>query len=70
LATIQALVYGTAEDVVARLGEYVRAGARHLVVRIAAIGLDDQADQLERLAGVGPLVRGWAARASGPDVRP
>lgn len=58
LGTIQALVYGSPEDVVARLREYVRAGARHLVVRIAALSLDDQADQLERIAEVRRELRG------------
>jgi hypothetical protein len=36
--------------VAAGLARFVEAGARHIVLRIAAPGLDGQRDQLDRLA--------------------
>jgi alkanesulfonate monooxygenase SsuD/methylene tetrahydromethanopterin reductase-like flavin-dependent oxidoreductase (luciferase family) len=50
LAQIQALVTGTSSDVAAGLAGYAAAGARHIVVRLAALNLTDQYEQLERLA--------------------
>lgn len=78
LETIQAVVRGGRENVAARLREYVRQGARHLVVRIAALGLDDQAQQMERVADVGRQLRervadvgeSFPAGASGRSARP
>jgi hypothetical protein len=52
LETIQAVAAGPAEVVRARLESYVRAGARHLVCRIAATDYDSHVDQLQRLAGL------------------
>jgi hypothetical protein len=49
LEAIQALAAGPAEHVAARLGEYVAAGARHLVVRIATTSLATQRAQLEHI---------------------
>lgn len=48
--TIQAVVTGTAEQVVEGLGAYLAAGARHLVLRLGAIGLTAQEEQLDRIA--------------------
>jgi alkanesulfonate monooxygenase SsuD/methylene tetrahydromethanopterin reductase-like flavin-dependent oxidoreductase (luciferase family) len=50
--TIQLLVAGPAEHIRARLEPYVRAGARHIVLRIAAVEIAQQARQLRALAGV------------------
>jgi len=55
------------EDV-ARLLEYVRAGARHLVIRIAALGLDDQVEQMERVADMGRELRERAAQVGRTGV--
>ena len=52
LETIQLLVTGPREMVRERLHEYIAAGARHVVCRLGALGLKEQLDQLERLAGV------------------
>lgn len=49
LETIQAVVAGPAEHVAARLREYVAAGARHLVLRIATTSLASQRAQLEQI---------------------
>ena len=48
--TIQVLVAGPPEHIIAELGRYIAAGARHIVCRIAALTLPAQLDQLERLA--------------------
>ncbi|MEU6199489.1 LLM class flavin-dependent oxidoreductase [Streptomyces sp. NPDC047061] len=64
LEKIQAVVTGSADQVRQRLGEYVTAGVRHIVVRLGALGLSSQRDQLERVADLIPAVRGAAARAS------
>ncbi|MBP2703297.1 LLM class flavin-dependent oxidoreductase [Microbispora sp. RL4-1S] len=50
LERIQAVVTGTAEQVLAGLRRYVAAGARHIVVRLGALDLREQRDQLDRVA--------------------
>ncbi|MFF1482258.1 LLM class flavin-dependent oxidoreductase [Streptomyces sp. NPDC058301] len=60
LETIQALTAGPPEHVVAYLRRYVDAGARHLVIRIGALDLATQTEQLERLAELLPQLRGGA----------
>jgi alkanesulfonate monooxygenase SsuD/methylene tetrahydromethanopterin reductase-like flavin-dependent oxidoreductase (luciferase family) len=52
LEKIQAVVIGPPEHVAARLAQYTAAGARHLIIRIGALDLADQYDQLERLVSV------------------
>jgi alkanesulfonate monooxygenase SsuD/methylene tetrahydromethanopterin reductase-like flavin-dependent oxidoreductase (luciferase family) len=52
LEKIQAVVTGTADELVAGLGAYVAAGARHLVLRLGAIGLVAQHEQLSDLAAL------------------
>jgi hypothetical protein len=47
---IKTIVAGPPAHVVAGLSRFVDAGARHIVLRIAAPGLDGQRDQLDRLA--------------------
>ncbi|MFF4489820.1 LLM class flavin-dependent oxidoreductase [Streptomyces sp. NPDC001544] len=56
LERIQAVVAGSPEQVVRGLRSYVAAGARHIVVRLGAVGLRAQRDQLERLAALLPAV--------------
>lgn len=67
LRRIQAAVTGTAEDVAAALGRYVTAGARHLVVRLGAIGLRAQDEQLDRVAALLPALREVARAAPQPE---
>jgi alkanesulfonate monooxygenase SsuD/methylene tetrahydromethanopterin reductase-like flavin-dependent oxidoreductase (luciferase family) len=50
LERIQAVVTGSVDQVVERLGRYVAAGAQHIVVRLGALDLRSQRDQLERAA--------------------
>jgi alkanesulfonate monooxygenase SsuD/methylene tetrahydromethanopterin reductase-like flavin-dependent oxidoreductase (luciferase family) len=52
LAKIQAVVTGSGEQVRAALTRYVEAGARHIVIRLGALGLHAQHDQLDRIAGL------------------
>jgi alkanesulfonate monooxygenase SsuD/methylene tetrahydromethanopterin reductase-like flavin-dependent oxidoreductase (luciferase family) len=56
LETVQALAAGPADYVAERLSEYVAAGARHLVVRIATTNLAAQADQLEEIIKLKPML--------------
>jgi alkanesulfonate monooxygenase SsuD/methylene tetrahydromethanopterin reductase-like flavin-dependent oxidoreductase (luciferase family) len=50
LEKVQAVVTGPPDHVVSRLSSYTDAGARHLVVRIGALDLASQLDQLDRIA--------------------
>jgi alkanesulfonate monooxygenase SsuD/methylene tetrahydromethanopterin reductase-like flavin-dependent oxidoreductase (luciferase family) len=68
LQAIQALVAGPPQDVARQLGRYLDAGARHLVCRIAVTGLPEQHEQLIRLAGLLPALRG--ARPGPPPGTP
>jgi hypothetical protein len=52
LERIQLLVTGTAAEVAAGLARYAAAGVRHVVLRVGAMGLPTQLDQLERIAAV------------------
>jgi alkanesulfonate monooxygenase SsuD/methylene tetrahydromethanopterin reductase-like flavin-dependent oxidoreductase (luciferase family) len=54
LETIQAVVAGPAEQVAMRLRDFVTAGARHLVCRIATTSLASQRAQLEQIIKVKP----------------
>ncbi|MFG2949331.1 LLM class flavin-dependent oxidoreductase [Streptomyces adustus] len=65
LERIQAVVTGSAGQVLAGLHRYVAAGARHLVVRLAALDLRSQRDQLERIADLVPAVREAAHHPAG-----
>ncbi|WP_227982869.1 LLM class flavin-dependent oxidoreductase [Nocardia spumae] len=49
---IQVMMTGTAEDIAAHLDRYVRAGARHVLLRIAAVESGDFAIQLDRVCGL------------------
>ncbi|TQL18142.1 alkanesulfonate monooxygenase SsuD/methylene tetrahydromethanopterin reductase-like flavin-dependent oxidoreductase (luciferase family) [Streptomyces sp. SLBN-134] len=64
LAKIQAVVTGSADQVLEHLVRYVAAGARHIVVRLGALDLYSQRDQLERIADLIPAVQAAAAHAS------
>ena len=50
VADIQVLITGTAEQVLARLGSYADAGARHIAVRIGTLHQETWVEQLNRLA--------------------
>jgi len=68
LEKIQAIVTGTPERVVDRLSRYIAAGARHVVVRLGALDLHSQRDQLERVAALIPSLRQADARSSPSDA--
>jgi alkanesulfonate monooxygenase SsuD/methylene tetrahydromethanopterin reductase-like flavin-dependent oxidoreductase (luciferase family) len=56
LEKIQAVVTGTAADVTESLRRYAAAGARHIVIRLGALGLHSQRDQLEQVAALIPAL--------------
>lgn len=56
LEKIQAVVTGTPADVTESLRRYVAAGARHIVIRLGALGLHSQRDQLEQVAALIPAL--------------
>ena len=56
LEKIQAVITGTPEQVTEALSRYVAAGARHLVIRLGALDLHSQRDQLERIAALIPML--------------
>jgi alkanesulfonate monooxygenase SsuD/methylene tetrahydromethanopterin reductase-like flavin-dependent oxidoreductase (luciferase family) len=56
LEKIQAVVTGTAAEVTESLRRYVAAGARHLVIRLGALSLHSQRDQLEQVAALIPAL--------------
>jgi alkanesulfonate monooxygenase SsuD/methylene tetrahydromethanopterin reductase-like flavin-dependent oxidoreductase (luciferase family) len=60
LEKIQAIVTGSADQVLEGLVRYVAAGARHIVIRPAALDLHSQPDQLERIAALIPALRAAA----------
>ncbi|ONH22569.1 LLM class flavin-dependent oxidoreductase [Pseudofrankia asymbiotica] len=60
LEKIQAVVTGSADQVLDGLARYVTGGARHIVARLGALDLDSQLRQLERLAALIPAVRSSA----------
>ncbi|MFC3578216.1 LLM class flavin-dependent oxidoreductase [Streptomyces yaanensis] len=64
LERIQAVVTGSADQVLKRLGRYVAAGVRHIVVRLGALDLRSQRDQLERAADLIPVLQTAADHAS------
>ncbi|MEU6106432.1 LLM class flavin-dependent oxidoreductase [Streptomyces flaveolus] len=63
LEKVQAVVTGSASQVLEHLGRYVAAGARHIVARLGALDLRSQRDQLERVAALIPAVRAAADHA-------
>ena len=60
---IQANAAGTPEAVLDKLGRYLDQGARHLVVRLAALDIEGQLAQLRRLAALRPRLDARAATA-------
>jgi alkanesulfonate monooxygenase SsuD/methylene tetrahydromethanopterin reductase-like flavin-dependent oxidoreductase (luciferase family) len=56
LEKVQAVVTGTAAEVTESLRRYVAAGARHLVIRLGALSLHSQRDQLEQVAALIPAL--------------
>ncbi|MEV0092212.1 LLM class flavin-dependent oxidoreductase [Streptomyces sp. NPDC050738] len=65
LEKIQAVVTGSGSEVLEHLSRYVTAGARHLVIRLGALDLRDQRDQLEKVAALIPGIRVAYARGMG-----
>ena len=68
LEKVQAIVTGTPERVIESLGRYITAGARHVVVRLGALDLRTQRDQLERVAALIPSLRRANVRPSPSDA--
>jgi alkanesulfonate monooxygenase SsuD/methylene tetrahydromethanopterin reductase-like flavin-dependent oxidoreductase (luciferase family) len=64
LEKIQAVITGSAGQVLESLARYVAAGARHIVTRLGALDLRSQRDQLERISALIPAVRASADHAS------
>ncbi|MBL7497659.1 LLM class flavin-dependent oxidoreductase [Frankia sp. CNm7] len=69
LEKIQAVVTGSADQVLAGLLRYVAAGARHVVVRLGALDPRSQNEQLDRLAALIPALRASAGPALTPGTR-
>lgn len=67
LERIQAVVTGSADQVLERLGRYVAAGVRHLVIRLGGLDLRSQRDQLERAADLIPAIQKAADHASASE---
>jgi alkanesulfonate monooxygenase SsuD/methylene tetrahydromethanopterin reductase-like flavin-dependent oxidoreductase (luciferase family) len=65
LEKIQAVVTGTPQQVADSLGRYIAAGARHLVIRLGALDLGSQRDQLEQVAALIPALLN---QARGPET--
>ncbi|WP_018500528.1 LLM class flavin-dependent oxidoreductase [Parafrankia discariae] len=68
LERIQAVVTGSADQVLDGLTRYVAAGARHIVIRLGALDLRSQNDQLDRIAELISAVQASAERPSGPEM--
>ncbi|MFF4838412.1 LLM class flavin-dependent oxidoreductase [Streptomyces sp. NPDC001315] len=64
LEKIQAVITGSTGQVLENLGQYVAAGARHIVTRLGALDLAAQRDQLDRIATLIPAVHASADHAS------
>ncbi|MEV6010819.1 LLM class flavin-dependent oxidoreductase [Streptomyces sp. NPDC051976] len=62
LEQIQAMAAGTPEAVTERLAQYVAAGARHLVIRIATPDIPTQTAQLDRLVALRPALESVLTR--------
>ncbi|WP_424858150.1 LLM class flavin-dependent oxidoreductase [Streptomyces sp. SAI-170] len=69
LEEIQAVVTGSADQVLQGMQRYADAGARHVVIRLAALDLPSQRDQLERLAALLPALRATPAQKSSAPLR-
>jgi alkanesulfonate monooxygenase SsuD/methylene tetrahydromethanopterin reductase-like flavin-dependent oxidoreductase (luciferase family) len=52
--TVQVLISGSLDHVASELARYVAAGTRHVLLRIGALSLDAQLDQITRLAALLP----------------
>ncbi len=68
LEKIQAIISGTPPRVIESLSRYITAGACHIVVRLGALDLHSQRDQLERVAALIPSLRRANARTSPSDA--
>ena len=56
LEKVQAVITGTPGQVAEALSRYIAAGARHLVIRLGALDVHSQRDQLERIAALIPML--------------
>jgi alkanesulfonate monooxygenase SsuD/methylene tetrahydromethanopterin reductase-like flavin-dependent oxidoreductase (luciferase family) len=68
LEKIQAIITGPPQRVIESLSRYIAAGARHLVVRLGALDLHSQRDQLERVAALIPSLRAAAGDRQVPEA--
>jgi hypothetical protein len=68
LEKVQAIITGIPRRVTEGLGRYITAGARHVIVRLGALDLRTQRDQLERVAALIPPLRRADARPSPSDA--
>lgn len=64
-AVAKVVVTGTAQQVADSLSRYIAAGARRLVVRLGALDLGSQRDQLEQVAALIPALLN---QARGPET--
>ncbi|MEV6028847.1 LLM class flavin-dependent oxidoreductase [Streptomyces sp. NPDC052036] len=67
LEKIQAVVTGSADQVLERLRRYAAAGVRRAVARLGALDLRSQRDQLERMTDLIPALLTPADRASASE---
>jgi alkanesulfonate monooxygenase SsuD/methylene tetrahydromethanopterin reductase-like flavin-dependent oxidoreductase (luciferase family) len=68
LEKIQAIITGPPRRVIESLSRYIAAGARHVVVRLGALDLHSQRDQLERVAALIPSLRDAATDQQVPTL--
>jgi alkanesulfonate monooxygenase SsuD/methylene tetrahydromethanopterin reductase-like flavin-dependent oxidoreductase (luciferase family) len=68
LEKIQAIITGPPRRVIESLSRYIAAGARHVVVRLGALDLHSQRDQLERVAALIPSLRDAATDRQVPTL--
>ena len=68
LEKIQAIITGTPQRVIESLSRYIAAGARHIVVRLGALDLHSQRDQLEQVAALIPSLHDAATDRQVPGA--
>jgi alkanesulfonate monooxygenase SsuD/methylene tetrahydromethanopterin reductase-like flavin-dependent oxidoreductase (luciferase family) len=68
LEKIQAIITGPPRHVIESLSRYIAAGARHVVVRLGALDLPSQRDQLEQVAALIPSLRDAATDRQVPTL--
>ena len=68
LEKIQAIITGTPQHVTESLSRYIAAGARHVIIRLGALDLHSQRDQLEQVAALIPALHDTATDRQAPDT--